>query len=61
MKLTFESNLEYQLLAINSVVNLFEGQTPLEKEEFTFINGEDNKAQLFAEIIGIRNNLTISE
>lgn len=60
MKLTFDSNLDYQLHAINSIVNLFEGQT---KDDgiFNFTINENDQTQLFTEINGIRNNLTISK
>ncbi|MEM5871931.1 MAG: DEAD/DEAH box helicase family protein [Candidatus Aenigmatarchaeota archaeon] len=52
MKLTFQANLDYQLKAINSIINLFEGN-----EGFNF----SNNIQLFSEVNAIRNNLFISE
>ncbi|MEM4711407.1 MAG: DEAD/DEAH box helicase family protein [Candidatus Woesearchaeota archaeon] len=59
MKLNFESNLEYQIQAINSIVNLFEGQI---KDEgvFNFSFELNDKTQIFNEINAIRNNLTIT-
>lgn len=56
MKLTFESNLEYQQDAIKSVTDLFEGQ-PLEDSILEF----DLKEKQRSFIQGISNNLILSE
>lgn len=56
MKLTFESNLEYQQDAIKSVTDLFEGQ-PLEDSILEF----DLKEKQKSFIQGISNNLILSE
>lgn len=53
MKLTFESNLNYQQEAIKSITDLFEGQ-PLEDSIWEFNLKEEGTLNL---INGISNNL----
>ncbi|HPO90188.1 MAG TPA: DEAD/DEAH box helicase family protein [Victivallales bacterium] len=60
MKLTFEPNLDYQLRAINAVVNLFESQ-PKDDDGLTITLIDKDESQLFREINAIANRLTISE
>ena len=57
MKLTFESNLQFQLDAIKSITDLFEGQ-PLEESIMEFHLKEKNSLNL---INGVSNNLILSE
>ena len=57
MKLTFESNLQFQLDAIQSITDLFEGQ-PLEESIMEYQLNENNTLNL---INGISNNLILSE
>ena len=57
MKLTFESNLNYQQEAIKSITDLFEGQ-PLEDSILEFDLKEEG---VFNFINGISNNLILSE
>src|SRR5690554_5516690 len=57
MKLTFESNLNYQQEAIKSITDLFEGQ-PLEDSIMEFNLKEDGTLNL---INGVSNNLILSE
>ncbi len=57
MKLTFESNLNYQQDAIKSITDLFEGQ-PLEDSILEFKIKEDGTLNL---INGVSNNLILSE
>ncbi|HRR28144.1 MAG TPA: hypothetical protein P5270_02170 [Victivallales bacterium] len=59
MKLTFEPNLDYQLQAISSVVNIFEGH-PKDDEGLSFSIIDKNETQLFREINGVGNKLIIS-
>jgi len=59
MKLHFDSNQDYQLKAIQSVVDLFEGQ-PLNKGDFEF-SLSDNSSSLLLNENGFGNNLIISE
>lgn len=59
MKLHFDSNQDYQLKAIQSVVDLFEGQ-PLNKGDFEF-SLSDNSSSLLLNENGFGNNLVISE
>lgn len=56
MKLTFESNLNFQQEAIKAVTDLFEGQ-PLEDSILEFNLKEDNTLNL---INGVSNNLILS-
>lgn len=58
MKLLFESNQEYQLDAINSVLSLFEGQS-LGRGDFEFSAG--GTGALGLKFTGVRNLLTVSE
>ena len=57
MKLTFEPNLQFQLDAIQSITDLFEGQ-PLEESIVEYHLNESNTLNL---INGISNNLILSE
>lgn len=57
MKLTFESNLQYQHEAIKSITDLFEGQ-PLEDSIIEFSLKEEGSLNL---INGVGNNLILSE
>ena len=59
MKLHFDSNQNYQLKSIQSVVDLFEGQ-PLNKGDFEF-SISDNSSSLLLNENGFGNNLIISE
>ena len=59
MKLHFDSNQNYQLKAIQSVVDLFEGQ-PMNKGDFEF-SISDNSSSLLLNENGYGNNLIISE
>lgn len=58
MIIYFESNLGYQIEAISSVVNLFEGQGK-DNVELNFVINTDNQL-LFTEISGIGNKLSIN-
>ena len=57
MKLTFESNLNYQQEAIKSITDLFEGQ-PLEDSILEFDLKEEGILNL---INGVSNNLILAE
>ena len=56
MKLKFDPNLEFQKNAIQSVVNLFEGQ-PYGQTGFTINNSESD----FFQKIGVANNLILND
>ena len=59
MKLHFDPNQDFQLRAIQSVIDLFEGQ-PLNKGDFEFsLNENDSGLQLNEN--GFGNNLIISK
>jgi len=63
MKLKFDSTLQFQLDAINSIVDLFEGQ-PLHKGDFSIeINTslETGQGSIFQTELGIANNLIIQD
>ncbi len=57
MKLTFEPNLEYQLRAIESVVDIFDGQ-PIEEANSNFSLYDDT---FFNQFVGISNQFVLSE
>ncbi|MFT4204797.1 MAG: DEAD/DEAH box helicase family protein [Chitinophagaceae bacterium] len=57
MKLSFESNLQYQQEAIKSITDLFEGQ-PMEDSILEFNQKEEG---VFDFIVGVKNNLVLSE
>lgn len=57
MKLTFESNLQYQQEAIKSITDLFEGQ-PIEDSS---IKSEISELDTYAQIYSYGNRLVISE
>ena len=59
MKLKFDSSQSYQLQAVNSVVNIFEGQ-PLAKGDFEISFAMEGASIAFTEK-GIGNNLVLSE
>jgi type III restriction enzyme len=59
MKLTFEPNLDYQLKAIQSIVNIFEGQ--IADDSITQFVLSDNSNVMFSEINGVANKLILSE
>src|ERR1035437_8712106 len=58
MKLHFDANQDYQLQAIQAVLNVFEGQ-PLNKGDFEFSLAQAGGLGL--QFSGVRNNLGISE
>lgn len=58
MKLHFDANQDYQLQAIQAVLNVFEGQ-PLNKGDFEFSLAQVGALGL--QFSGVRNNLAISE
>ena len=60
MKLSFESNLAYQQDAINSIVDLFEGQ-PKDNEALTFTLQSDNIDNSSVDIVAVSNNLLITK
>ena len=60
MKLQFDSNQQYQIDAVNSVVNLFDGQ-PLNKGVFE-LGLEEKNGKLFVDSsFIIANNLKLDE
>ncbi len=62
MKLTFEANLDFQLRAINSIVNLFEGQLGDTGSLNSIFSIEDDFQSLFSGVIHvITNRLVISD
>ncbi|MEI6532550.1 MAG: DEAD/DEAH box helicase family protein [Candidatus Roizmanbacteria bacterium] len=63
MKLQFDPDQPFQLEAIQSITDLFDGQT-LNKSEFTITHSQEASPLFNSSLrteIGIRNNLTISE
>jgi type III restriction enzyme len=60
MKLQFDKNQEYQLDAIQSIVDLFEGQT-LNTSDFEFSFSDIGKGSLQFTESGVANNLILSE
>ena len=63
MKLKFDSTQAFQLQAVHSFVNLFDGQ-PLNQSDYTVeINASNQQGQssIFQSELGIGNNLTINE
>lgn len=58
MKLQFDSNQNYQLQAVQSVVNIFEGQ-PLAKDDVDIVFTNDS-ATNYNETKGVGNNLVLS-
>lgn len=63
MKLKFDSTLQFQLDAINSIVDMFEGQ-PLHKGDFTLeINTSiaTGQGSIFQTELGIANNLIVTD
>jgi type III restriction enzyme len=63
MKLKFDSSQQYQLDAISSTVDLFDGQ-PLHKGDFTIeinTSAESGQGSIFQTELGIGNNLILSK
>ena len=60
MKLQFDKNQEYQLQAIQSVIDLFEGQH-LNNSDFEFSFTDSNSGSLIFTESGVGNNLTLTE
>lgn len=63
MKIKFDSNQDYQLEAIQSFVDLFDGQ-PLNKGDFSVELGKEvleGQTSLFQSELGIGNNLVIDK
>lgn len=60
MKLLFEKNQPYQLEAIQSVIDLFEGQ-PLNKSDFEFSISDNAVGSIQFTEAGVGNNLTLSD
>src|ERR1035437_8315141 len=61
MKLKFDSTLQFQTDAINSIVDLFEGQ-PLHKGDFTVERSSyvsTGQGSIFQTELGIANNLVL--
>ena len=60
MKLQFDKNQSYQLDAIQSIVDLFEGQD-LNKSDFEYSFSDTGKGSLQFTEAGVGNNLALSE
>jgi type III restriction enzyme len=60
MKLQFDKNQEYQLQAIQSVIDLFEGQ-PLSNSDFEFSMADSNSGSITFTEAGVGNNLALTE
>ncbi len=60
MKLQFDKNQEYQLQAIQSIVNLFDGQ-PLNSSDFEFSLSDNNSGSIQFTDAGVGNKLVLSE
>lgn len=60
MKLQFDKNQAYQLDAIQSIVDLFEGQT-LNNSDFEFSFSDNGKGSLQFTETGVANNLVLTE
>ena len=63
MKLKFDANQQYQIDAVNSIVEIFDGQ-PLNKGDFEITINYNAEGSLGSEIqteLGVGNNLLISE
>lgn len=60
MKLQFDKNQSYQLQAIQSIIDLFQGQ-PLTSSDFEFSFTDSNNGSLKFSEIGVGNNLVLSE
>jgi type III restriction enzyme len=60
MKIRFDSALAYQIQAVNSLVDLFEGQ-PLSGGDFSVeLTGKDSQGSLFQSELGIGNYLALN-
>lgn len=63
MKLKFDSNQQYQIDAVNSLVDLFDGQ-PLSRGDYTIelvSRSEESQTSIFQSEFGIGNNLLLSD
>ena len=60
MKLQFDKNQSYQIQAIQSIIDLFQGQ-PLSGSDFEFSFNDSNTGSLQFSEIGVGNNLVLSE
>ncbi|MFE2861651.1 restriction endonuclease [Sphingobacterium multivorum] len=60
MKLQFDKNQEYQLQAIQSVIDLFDGQ-PLSNSDFEFSMADTNSGSITFTEAGVGNNLALTE
>lgn len=60
MKLKFDKNQEYQLQAVQSVVDLFDGQ-PMNNSGFEFSMADTNSGSIKFTEAGVGNNLTLTE
>lgn len=60
MKLQFDKNQEYQLQAIQSVIDLFDGQ-PLSNSDFEFSMADSNSGSITFTEAGVGNNLALTE
>jgi len=60
MKLQFDKNQEYQLQAIKSVIDLFDGQ-PLCNSDFEFSMADTNSGSITFTEAGVGNNLALTE
>lgn len=60
MKIKFDSKQPYQEEAVNSIVELFDGQ-PIEKGDFTIIEQHDFMGSRIQTELGLGNNLVLNE
>jgi len=60
MKLKFDSSQQYQLTAISSLVDLFEGQ-PLNQGDFSVTESRSYLGSVVQEELGVGNNLIIND
>ena len=60
MKIKFDSTQQYQIDAVNSMVEIFDGQ-PLNNGDFAIIESFDFLGSQIQTELGIGNNLLLSE
>ncbi|MDO8445269.1 MAG: DEAD/DEAH box helicase family protein [Deltaproteobacteria bacterium] len=60
MKIKFDSTQQYQIDAVHSIVQLFDGQ-PIEKGDFTIIEQHDFMGSRIQTELGLGNNLVLNE